>query len=285
MKKTKDLLTVAAVYLLAYAIGYSACLRVHAVVLKYFVFDVVATAVTFLFSVLFKNSSVYDPYWSLTPMVMSIPLFCTYRAFSFWQLLFLAVFNLWGLRLTLNWITTFTDFSYEDWRYRKFRDENGPAMWFFINFTGIHYVPTLVVFAGMLPLFRMVKTPLGVWSVFGILIMLFGIALEFFADRQMHAFLRSTTEKRVCRNGLWRYSRHPNYLGEISFWIGVFVTMLPYAKEFWWYGIGALSILVLFLSVSVPMMEKRQRSRRVDYEAYRAETSCLLLLPCRKEIK
>lgn len=283
MKKTKALSAVAAIYVLAYVVGYVACLPVRSVILRFFVFDLVATAVTFMFSVLLKNSSVYDPYWSLTPMVMSVWLFGLYHAFSFWQLLFLLVFNLWSLRLTVNWITVFTDFSYEDWRYRKFRDENGPVMWFIINLTGIHYVPTLVVFAGMLPLFQIVRSPLGVRSLLGISVILFGISLEFFADRQMHAFLRTTTEKRVCQNGLWRYSRHPNYLGEISVWIGVLMTMLPYAPKFWRYGIGALSVVVLFLSVSIPMMEKRQRQRRIDYAQYRAATSCLLLLPRRKK--
>ena len=279
MKKVKDLAIITFIYLVAYAAGFAVCAGIGSVMLRWFVFDIAATVVTFIFSAALKNSSVYDAYWSLTPMVMSIWLFAEAQAFSPWQLAFLFVFNLWSLRLTLNWVSVFTDFSYEDWRYRKFRAENKGFMWFIINFFGIHMVPTLVVFAGMLPLFEIVKVPMNAHALPGMAVMLFGIALEFFADRQMHAFLAETTEKTVCRRGLWNYSRHPNYLGEISVWAGTFLVMLPFAPEKWYYVIGAVSVAVLFNVVSIPMMEKRQLARRPDYTDYRRVTSRLLLLP------
>ena len=279
MKKRRDLFLIALVYILAYGIGYAVCFSIQGQILRFFVFDVTATVVTFLFSVLFRNSSVYDAYWSLTPMVMSLWLFAANRAFSVWQLLFLCVFNLWSARLTINWITVFTDFSYEDWRYRKYRSENPPALWFLINFGGIHMVPTLVVFAGMLPLFEISRQPMNGLALPGIAVILFGFAMEFFADRQMHRFLRTTKEKTVCRRGLWRYSRHPNYLGEISVWVGTYLVMLPFLPEKWFYIIGAAAVAALFNGISIPLMEKRQLSRRSDYAQYRKTTSRLLLLP------
>lgn len=282
MKKAKDLLCIALIYILAFVLGFLCCFRLENTILRFFVFDIAATVVTFLFSLLLHNSSVYDAYWSLTPMVMSIWLFIGMKAFSVWQILFLGVFNLWSLRLTLNWVTVFTDFSYEDWRYRKYREENVPFMWFVINFFGIHMVPTLVVFAGMLPLFALAAQPLSAAVIPGLILMLCGIALEFFADRQMHAHLASGAVGTVCRRGLWQYSRHPNYLGEMTVWVGVFVSMLPFAPERWYYVIGAVCVIVLFNVVSVPLMEKRQLSRRAEYAAYRSTTSRLLLLPPKK---
>lgn len=281
-KKLRDLFIVFLIYLICYAVGYAASFFIEGFILRLFVFDIAATLATFLFSVGFHNSSVYDPYWSVTPIPFSVWIFAREKAFSVWHLLFLALFILWGLRLTVNWITIFTDFSYEDWRYRKFRDENKPGMWFFINLTGIHLVPTLVVFAGMLPIFELAKSELNGLCLPGILVILFGISLEFFADRQMHAFLQKDQKKGVCNVGLWNYSRHPNYLGEISIWVGVFLTMLPFALSKWYYVIGMVSMIVLFNVVSVPMMEKRQRSRRPAYENYMKTTSRLLLLPKKK---
>lgn len=279
MKKAKDLSIVAAIYLLAFAVGYLVCRNCQPIMWKLFAFDAVATVVTFVFSVALKNSSVYDAYWSLTPMVMSVWLFAELKAFSVMQLLFLAVFNIWSLRLTVNWIIVFTDFSYEDWRYRKFREETPKIFWPIVNFWGIHMMPTLVVFAGMLPLFEIAKNPMDLRALPGIIIILCGIALECFADRQMHAFLAEVKEKKTCRNGLWNYSRHPNYLGEITVWVGVYLTMLPFAPQYWYYGIGALSVAILFNVVSIPLMEKRQAARRADYEEYRKTTSRLLVLP------
>ena len=279
MKKVKALSVIAAIYVGAYAAGFFSSFYISNVILRYFVFDIAATVFTFVFSVIFRNSSVYDPFWSLTPMLFSVMLFIEKGAASPWQIVFLCVFNLWSLRLTVNWIGVFTDFSYEDWRYRKFRDENGPFLWQFINFTGIHMVPTLVVFAGMLPIFETAEHEMNALSLIGDAVILFGTALEYFADRSMHAFLGKTKEKVTCREGLWNYSRHPNYLGEISVWLGTFLVMLPYAPEKWYYVIGFVSVAVLFNVVSIPLMEKRQLSRRSDYEEYRKTVSRLLILP------
>ena len=121
--KKRDLLIVTAIYILAFAVGFAAGMHIENMMIKQLVFDVVATIVTFIFSVLLKNSSVYDAYWSLTPMVMSVWLFVVNKSFAPFQLIFLVVFNIWSLRLTMNWIKVFTDFTYEDWRYKKYREE------------------------------------------------------------------------------------------------------------------------------------------------------------------
>lgn len=275
MKKAKALAVIGLIYLLAYAAGIFACRRLDGMLLRMFVFDTAATVVTFMFSVLLKNSSVYDAYWSLTPMVMSVWVFAELKAFSPFQLLFLIAFNIWSARLTANWMSVFTGFEYEDWRYRKYRQETAKPLWPIVNFFGIHYVPTLVVFAGMLPMFEIARGACGILLLPGIVLILTGTALEFFADRQMHAFLRGGG-RGVCREGLWKYTRHPNYLGEITVWLGVYLAMLPYAPERWYYAVGFVSVAVLFNVVSIPLMEKRQLSRRADYADYIKTTSRLL---------
>lgn len=282
MKKKRDLGFLALIYLLAYTAGFLGSLPFRGVLLKCFVFDSVATAVTFISSVILVNSSVYDPYWSLTPMVMALCLFISHRAFSFWQFAVLAVFLLWSVRLTANWISVFTDFSYEDWRYRKFRDETPRLLWPLVNFFGIHYMPTLFVFGGMLPLFRMIENPLGFRSLPGILVMGAGIALEWYADREMHRFLAGPERGSVCRIGLWNYSRHPNYLGEITVWLGLYLAMLPCCPGYWYDGIGFVMIAVMFNIISIPLMETRQKSRRPEYSEYCGQTSRLLLRPEKK---
>lgn len=282
MKKIRDLAIILGIYLLAFAIGYAACFTLEDILVQLFVFDIVATIVTFIFSVIFKNSSVYDAYWSFTPMIMIVWLFVVQKSFGLMQVIFLLVFLLWSNRLTLNWVEVFTDFSYEDWRYIKYRNETPRIFWPIVNFFGIHMMPTLVVFAGMLPMFVIARTSMNWMAIPGILVMLFGIGLEFFADRQMHAFLNSGKKGEVCNIGLWKCSRHPNYLGEISFWLGVYLTMLPFALEYWYYGIGSLAVAILFNVVSIPLMEKRQLSRRPQYADYKRITSRLLLRPQKK---
>lgn len=284
MKKTRGLMIILGIYILSFVIGYLFCFKLDGWLLKLFVFDTVATIVVFIFSVIFRNSSVYDAYWSVAPMVMAIWLFAVERVSGIMQIIFLAVFLIWGLRLTINWIVVFTDFSYEDWRYKKFRDQTPRIFWPIVNFFGIHYMPTLVVFAGMLPLLIIVNEKMDIRAIPGILIMLFGICLEFFADRQMHAFLNSDRSGEVCNIGLWKYTRHPNYLGEISFWMGVYITMLPFSLQYWYYGLGALAVAILFNVVSIPLMEKRQLTRRPKYVEYKECTSRLIIRPQKRDI-
>ncbi|MCQ2522340.1 MAG: DUF1295 domain-containing protein [Lachnospiraceae bacterium] len=278
-KKARDLFIIALIYILAFGLGYLASLPVQSLMLKVFVFDVVATIIVFVFSVISHNSSVYDAYWSVAPIIMVVWIYLKNSAWSVMQIAFLVVFLFWAFRLTGNWMEVFTDFSYEDWRYKKFREETPRIFWPVVNFWGIHMMPTLVVFAGMLPVFEIAKAKLGGLSIPGLLVMLFGIGMELFADRQMHRFLKDGNAGEVCEHGLWKYSRHPNYLGEISFWLGVYLVMLPYEWSHWYYGTGFLAVGILFNVVSVPLMEKRQLARRPQYQVYKACTSRLLLLP------
>lgn len=320
-QKTKDLSLILLMYLVAFVVSALAVAWWHPVIpealgslgvtplmARVFVFDVIATVVIFICSVIWHNSSIYDPYWSLTPMLLSVWMYVEGGVFAEpWsvslavKLIFLIVFNLWGLRLTVNWLIVTDGFNYEDWRYKQYREQNSRPMWWFLNFVGIHMMPTLIVFAGMLPMFAMLQMGLSAWSLIGCVIVLCGISLEFFADRQMHAHLQSAVKGSVCDRGLWKYSRHPNYLGEITVWVGVFVTMIasalasgaacgssacaassaacgssaPWAMCL--YGIGALAMIILFNTVSIPLMEKRQLTRRPSYANYRKTTSRLLL--------
>lgn len=269
-------------YVVAYVVGAVCCLPIENLMLQMLVFDVVATIVIYICSVIWRNSSIYDAYWSVMPMLLSIWVAAVSGPLTIWHWLLLICFNLWGLRLTLNWVSCTTGLDWEDWRYRKFRDENGPVMWQFLNFTGIHMMPTLIVFAGFLPMFPIFRLPLSAWSLVGDALILAGTALEYFADRQMAEFLNITKEKTVCRNGLWRYSRHPNYLGEITVWWGVFIVLASYSPMLYYYAFGAVAMILLFNVVSIPMMEKRQLARRPDYAEYRRTTSRLLVLPNRK---
>ena len=114
--------------------------------------------------------------------------------------------------------------------------------------------------------------------------MLMAILLELVSDRAIHRFLlENKGERRSCNVSVWKYSRHPNYLGEMSFWTGMYLYFLPLFTSYWLYGLGFLSMIALFLFISIPMMEKHNLERRADYADYRKRTSMILLLPPRKQ--
>jgi len=111
--------------------------------LRLLVADIVATVITFAFSLIFSNASVYDPYWSVQPIVILTAL-AVGKALTPMRIMLLFVVYIWGIRLTVNWAYTFPNLSHQDWRYTMLKKKTG-VFYPIINFVGIHMVPTLVV--------------------------------------------------------------------------------------------------------------------------------------------
>ena len=111
--------------------------------------DIVATVVTFIFSLIFKNASVYDPYWSVQPPVILIA-FSVGKNLTLLGVLLLIAVCFWGVRLTANWAYTFENLNHQDWRYTMLGEKTG-VFYPIVNFVGIHLVPTLVVYGCILP--------------------------------------------------------------------------------------------------------------------------------------
>ena len=240
--------------------------------------DVAATVVTFIFSLIFGNASVYDPYWSVQPPVILIA-FAIGKSLTTLGVLLIIAVSYWALRLTANWAYTFGGLYHQDWRYTMLREKTG-VFYPLINFVGIHMVPTLVVYGCVLPaVFAVVKgVSANLGSVLFISVSLVAATMQAIADCEMHAF-RKNRSGAFIRNGLWKYSRHPNYLGEILMWWGVALSVISAAPDAWYLAAGALANTALFFAVSIPMADGRQ-SRKEGFAEYKRQTR--MLLPIKK---
>lgn len=240
--------------------------------------DVAATVATFVFSLIFKNASVYDPYWSVQPPVILIAL-AMGRRLTVLSVLLIDVVLFWAVRLTANWAYTFANLEHQDWRYTMLKEKTG-AFYPIINFVGIHMVPTLVVYGCVLPAAVAIREGLtaNLFSIICLCISFGAAVMQGIADIQMHKY-RKSRDGAFIRRGLWKYSRHPNYLGEILMWWGIGLAVIFAAPSVWYLGAGAVANTVLFLAVSIPMADKRQ-SRKDGFAAYKKETR--MLLPIKK---
>lgn len=258
--------------------------------------DLIATVVVFGFSRSFRNSSFYDAYWSVIPPLLF--------AYWWWQgpiglsgpgalrcWLLAVVIGYWSIRLTGNWVYGFPGLHHEDWRYPLLRD--GAGRWAgAVDFLAIHVFPTLQVFVAMLPVYVAVTRPGDGWVPLMWAAGAVGIAavsLELVADTQMHRFVarrRAGTEAgQVMDTGLWAWSRHPNYLGEIGFWVSLAMFGVAAAPgQWWWLFVGAAVMVAMFLGASIPMMEKRSLARRPEYVEVMNRVPKLLPRPPRKAI-
>ncbi len=231
--------------------------------------DVIATVVIFLFSRAYKNSSFYDAYWSVAPPAIFIYWWLETEAEGARHLLVLLVIAAWAIRLTGNWVYNWPGMHHEDWRYPMLKEQAG-KLESAIDFGGIHLFPTLIVFFAMTPTYVVVtNTDHGLsWlDVVATIVGLGAVAIEFIADLQLHRFVQNRTPGQVMDTGLWGWSRHPNYFGEVSFWLSLALFGLAASPDdARWIFAGVIVMLAMFMFVSIPMMEKRSLERRPDYQ-------------------
>jgi steroid 5-alpha reductase family enzyme len=250
--------------------------------------DFAATVVVFAFSYFFDNSSFYDPYWSVAPPLIGLywaglPLGAGASVAR--QAMVLALVTAWAVRLTYNWLRGWTGLHHEDWRYVDMRAQSGRAYWV-VSFLGIHLVPTIIVFLGCLSLYPALSTgthAVGWLDLLAFVVTAAAILIETTADQQLRRF-RATAPApgSTLASGLWAYSRHPNYFGEALFWWGLFFFGVAADPATWWWTIaGPLAVTLMFLFISIPMIDRRMLARRPDYAARMAHVSALVLWPPR----
>jgi steroid 5-alpha reductase family enzyme len=287
------LITVLSIYIFATAIAvvsYFFILNNHNdfwfIILRLFISDIICTIVIYTFGLIFKNSSLYDPYWSLIPWLILIFMVIVFQYFNTINLILLVLFGFWSNRLTVNWAKSFDTLKVQDWRYVEYKKNNKPLMWHFLNFVGINLVPTILVFGGLIPLLLVIYSNLAFswFHLIGLAVIVASTILELVADYQLSKFKKLLENKgKYMNQGLWKYSRHPNYLGEISMWFGGYLVMVVSLPNYWYLIAGAIAILILFIFVSIPLMEKRQIKNKLGYSDYQKNTSMLLILPPKKK--
>jgi len=235
-----------------------------------FVADVAATLVVFGFSRELGNASVYDPYWSVAPLPIGwywVEAAGAPEASGFRQGLVLLLVAVWGVRLTVNWARGWPGMHHQDWRYDKLREQSGPR-WPWVNLGGIHLFPTVQVFLGCLPLWAVATGTrgFGLLDLVAFAVTAGAIAIETVADEQLRAFHARKRPGEICTEGLWARSRHPNYLGEMGFWWGLWLFGVAASPgDLWWTAIGPVAITLMFRYASIPMLDERSVLRRPGY--------------------
>ncbi len=174
----------------------------------------------------------------------------------------------------------------EDPRYRRWREEWG--RWVFLrSFFQVFMLQGALILVVAAPLLAVSAHDDGGFSpanAVGVAVWIFGFLFETVGDLQLARFLGSPDNRgKVMQRGLWRYTRHPNYFGEVTLWWGVFLVGISGRPEYLTALVGPLTITFLILRVSgIPMLERR-REGDPEWEAYRRRTSAFLPLPPRRE--
>ncbi len=278
MNKRASLTIIAIIYLfgIALAVWSYRMLPYESMLLRLFVADIIGTLWIFLWATVLKNASLYDPYWSVAPPVILIGLVGTW---SVSKGLLLMVVGFWSIRLTLNWAIEFKGLAHQDWRYDHYKARY-QRLWPLVNLFGIMMMPTVIVFAALMPAVFIMADGF-VFSPFTMVFVLTGLiatVIQWRSDTELRAF-RKHSPGSVMDQGLWSLSRHPNYFGELLFWGSLLLMALSVDWAYAYSSVGFIAMVVLFLVISIPLMEKRQRFKKPEYETYMKRTNMLLPLP------
>ncbi len=259
-----------------------------------FSYDIVwsfVTALAFL-SVVFaygyakKRYDIIDSAWGPAFIVIALSLLVREGKLLPVIFILLLMVSAWGLRLSYHIYSRFRKSNSEDPRYIELR-KKWPKRYIPLQvYLRIYLVQAVLATVVSLPVILIVGstvTPLVSFASLGIAVWLVGFFIEIMADAQLKVFL-SVPENRgkIMQDGLWAYSRHPNYFGEILLWWGI--GMMTYGTPYALVGfLGPLAITLLIVFVSgIPPAEKRS-STKPGWKAYAAKTNALVPWPPKED--
>jgi len=235
----------------------------------------------FIPSMLQKTEHYFDLTGSVT--YVSVILFALIAAGNFdpRSLLIGALCLIWAIRLGSFLFARVKAASFD----RRFSRMLEIPMQFFMTWTIQGLWVTVTLAAGMAAL-TSEPVPIGPFAIVGAVVWLIGFAIEVISDRQKSRF-REENKEGFITSGLWSWSRHPNYFGEIVLWIGIAIIALPTLSGWQWATmISPIFVIVLLTKISgVRMLEvsgKKRWGTDEGYQAYLASTSVLIPLPPKK---
>ena len=241
--------------------------------------------VTWLVSLPLRNASIVDLIWGLGFVLVAWAVRLTVDGNNARQWLLVGMVTVWGLRLSA-YLTWRNHGNGEDYRYKAMRKQWGPRFWWVSLFTVfalqgvLMWTVSLSVQLGQVP-----ETPgLGVLAGIGVLVWAVGLTFEAVGDAQLARFKGDPANAgKVMDQGLWRYTRHPNYFGDACVWWGI--TLVAIESGLGAVGIvGAVVMTVLLRRVSgVTLLEKSLKKRREGYEEYIARTSPFVPRPPKRD--
>ncbi len=237
----------------------------------------------FVVSWMKKRNDVADVAWGLGFVLMAWTSFFLWGDAGTRGLVVCILVSIWGMRLAAH-IHARNKGRTEDYRYLAWRKEWGA--WFYPrSYVQVYLLQGALLYLVVLPVVVINASRgivLGIGDAIGIMVWLCGFYFEAVGDAQLARFMANPQNKgKLMQSGLWAYSRHPNYFGEVTQWWGLSLVALSVPNGL--YGIiGPLTITFLILKVSgVPLLEKKM-AENPQFAEYQRRVSMFFPLPPRK---
>jgi steroid 5-alpha reductase family enzyme len=233
----------------------------------------------FIISRILKRNDIADIAWGIGYILLGTYIFLTHPTSVHFHLIY-GLIIAWGIRLSVH-IFIRNKGKKEDVRYENMRKNWGKYVHLF-SFLQVYVLQGVLMIAIASPLlFTALATPQPISPLvyIGILVWMIGFFFESVGDYQLAQFIKNPNNRgAILSRGLWKYTRHPNYFGEVTMWWGIFLISLSAGVGFWAL-VSPLTITILILGVSgIPMLEKKYQGNAA-FDAYKQKTSAFFPLP------
>ncbi len=257
--------------------------------------DIVLSAVTivgimicvaFVVSIAIGRNDIADVLWGAYPASVAGYFWWTSGATSV-QMIVYGLVMLWGVRLMWH-IGSRNQKKTEDPRYAQWRTDwqKKSLAWFYLrSFLQIYVLQGILSLLVMTPVLIMAHYGYDAhWNVFifaGLVIWSLGFFFEAVGDYQLRRFIADQKNRgQIMMEGLWKYTRHPNYFGEVTMWWGLFVIVSTHGCVYGIISPVVVTILILVVS-GIPMTERRYRGN-VEFEKYKKKTNAFFPGPVKR---
>lgn len=224
----------------------------------------------FILSLKIKDNSIVDVFWGTWFVLVSLMLFFWKNIINIYEIIFIIFFSVWWLRLTYYIWKRKLKSHREDPRYAKWRES-----WKYFktrSFFQVYILQGILLLIISTPIFIIFSKNiwLNLYTVLWLIWMIIWIIYETIADIQVKAYIKNTQKAwYIFTGGLYKYSRHPNYLWESIFWLWVSIISLQ-VNMLGIIGFLVITWLLLFVS-GVPLKEERYKTKK-NWQEYSQNT-------------
>lgn len=246
------------------------------ILLSTFLLTAVMVTLMWRIHVALRDASVIDYYWAPGFVVIAAAAAWMSAPLDTLQTMFVLAIVVWAARLTHYLVRRHRRAKVEDGRYRRFRDKGGPAFWWTSLFS-IFLLQAVLLWLIATPILVAITLARGApdipiaavgFAAFGI-----GLLIEAVADAQLAAHRADPSNGgTVLDTGLWAWSRHPNYFGEVLLWWGLAIVAYGLSGSLWSF-LGPAVLTIVVVAVSIKLTEDHVAASRASFAAYRARTS------------
>ncbi|MCP4524086.1 MAG: DUF1295 domain-containing protein [Candidatus Gracilibacteria bacterium] len=221
----------------------------------------------FIISIKIQDNSIVDVFWGVGFLIVTLVLVHKNGLHDFSEILILFLIIIWSFRISISILLKKIKQKGEDKRYSKWRKE---WRYFYTrSFFQVYLLQMFLLILVSIPIFIIFysKGDNNLLNIAGLFTSFFGLVYETIADIQISNFIKGKDKNlnKIFTKGLWKYSRHPNYFGELIFWIGICIISLQYSL----YGIiGLLVIAFILLFVSGVPLKERYYKNKSNYNEY-----------------